>query len=328
MKIRAIVAALFVASLSHEAVAQQHADNYWQDRTSGWHFYQRDPEPIKLPKRPEPLLAPEPAPVQPTAPEDQALSSAWLRDNLPIFRDRAIDDPTQENVELLAYLQRLSVDRAERFSQMWQRVVMANPALDETARSPISALQQAAANAQISVAKKAVLDKISQRVGLMYFYMSTCPYCARQEPILERFQREYGISILPISLDGGPPPTWQNISYVRNEGQAQQLGVMVTPTLVVADTVTGEMHNLAAGLRTDQEIEERLLEMAVVSGWISEVEYEAAVRGEPRRFLTDGLQANPTSDDPAELLRHLREASINGAAGSPWLVAPNQGLTP
>ncbi len=321
-----VATSLALASLS-AAAADNSEQRYWRSRADGWHFYEPDPPKRKKPKPPVMLPAPMPAPApQQSSPAEPAvLSSAWLRDNLPKYRDAAIDNPTPENVELLAYLQRLATDRAEQFSQVWTRVVTSNPALDETARSPITALQQRAAQAEMSVAKQQAMAKITERVGLWYFYLSTCPYCAKQEPILERVQANIGLSILPISLDGGPPPTWRDVAYVNNSGQAQELGVMVTPTLVVADTVTGELHNLAAGLRTESEIESRLLELAAVNEWISEEEYERAVRGEPRRFLPDGLMqaAAPdlSGDNPEQLLQTLRNASVKGGSTT-WVVNP------
>lgn len=321
-----LAAAVTLACAPALAADPDQDDRYWGRKADGWHFYEPDPPPP--PETPDPILAPLPptAPALPDQAEPAVLSSAWIRENLDHFRDRAIDDPTPENVELVAYLQRLATDRAERFSQVWTRVVQSNPALDETARSPISAIQQSAARAQMSVAKHQAMAKITQRAGLWYFYLSTCPYCAQQEPILERVQREIGLSILPISLDGGPPPTWQDMPYVTNQGQAQELGVMVTPTLVVADTLTGELHNLAAGLRTNQEIESRLLELGAVNGWITELEYEQAVRGEPRRFLAEGLPEGwSPSEDPSDLLQVLRDASVTGG-GSEWVVPPQSGV--
>lgn len=318
-----IASSLALATFSTDA-ADKGEQPYWRSRADGWHFYERNPPPRKKPKPPMLLPAQPPAPSN-TPAEPAVLSSAWLRDNLPRYRDAAIDNPTPENVELLAYLQRLATDRAEQFSQVWTRVVTSNPALDETARSPISALQQRAAQAEMSVAKKQAMAKIVERVGLWYFYLSTCPFCAKQEPILESVQANIGLSILPISLDGGAPPTWGDVAYLNNSGQAEELGVMVTPTLVVADTATGELHNLSAGLRTESEIESRLLELAAVNSWISEEEYERAVRGEPRRFLPDGLmQAGVGAlpgDDPQQLLQTLRSAGVKGG-GTSWIVNP------
>lgn len=299
------------------------APNQYGDSNKGWHFYEPDPPPRKAPPK---LILPPPQAVAPAAapPGPEPLSSAWLRENMQQYMDRAIDDPTPENVELYAMLQRLAMDKAERYAEMSSRVTKGNPALDESARSPISAIQQSAAGAQMSVAKKAALEKISKRAGMWYFFLSTCPYCARQEPILDRVAENLGLSILPISLDGGPPPTWgDEVAYVNNDGHAEQLGVMVTPTMVMADVVTGELHTLGAGIRTDSEIESRMLELGVMNDWITESEYENAIRGEPRRYLTEGLPAgglDPT--DPSTLLQALRNAAVNGQGGSTWIVAP------
>jgi hypothetical protein len=55
------------------------------------------------------------------------LSAAWLRANLERFRDQAIDDPSPRNVALYLYLQRLVLDKAERFAEATQRAVWADP---------------------------------------------------------------------------------------------------------------------------------------------------------------------------------------------------------
>lgn len=321
-----VIAGCLLAVTPAIAAGADGQGDYWDRSRKGWHFYEPTPKPRPKPEERKALPPPSAPAQKPDAPAP--LSAEWIRQQLPVLRDRAIDEPTPENVELVAYLERLVMDKAERYSEVRRRVAVTNPGLDETARSPISALQQSAAKATRSAAKDAALAKITQRAGLWYFFSSGCPYCARQEPILERVAGAIGLSILPISLDGGPPPTWGSVDYVVNNDHAAQLGVMVTPTLVVADTVTGELHNLAAGLRTDQEIESRLLELGVANNWISQSEYEGAVRGEPRRFLTDGLpdEAPINGDDPAELLRVLRDASMRGG-GTPWVVAPTQGQT-
>jgi conjugal transfer pilus assembly protein TraF len=46
----------------------------------------------------------------------------------------AVDNPTPENVEAYFLLQRLALDRASKFGEMQQRVVMGNPFIDEEGR--------------------------------------------------------------------------------------------------------------------------------------------------------------------------------------------------
>jgi hypothetical protein len=66
------------------------------------------------------------------------LSAAWLRANLERYRDSAIDDPSPRNVALYLYLQRLAIDKAERFAEATQRAVWSDPLLDETTRRPLA----------------------------------------------------------------------------------------------------------------------------------------------------------------------------------------------
>ena len=83
----------------------------------GWFWYEREPERQDEPE-PSPPAAPAPAPAERT--QDTAssapppLSSAWLRERLGAYRDRAIDDPSPDNVALYLYLQRVAMDKARR----------------------------------------------------------------------------------------------------------------------------------------------------------------------------------------------------------------------
>lgn len=290
----------------------------------GWHFYETpkdDPPPVEV----QPVAPP--APAEPAPPDPSSgpapLSAAWIRANIERFRDAAIDNPTPENIDLYAYLQRTSMDKAERFAQAMTLSTLRNPYLDETARSPTTGIQKATADQVMSAAKKTILDKLVNEhgVGIWYFYLSTCPYCARQEPILEQVMRRTNISVLPISLDGMPPPTapWQ---YVVNDGHAEQLNVHVTPTLVLAKPPYA-LINLSTGLRTVSEIEERIIQVARAERWITENEYDEAVRGDPRQFITDGFveSETPPPEDPAALLEFLRTAAMVGGASN-WANPP------
>lgn len=318
-----IATALALPAQGAYAAGSTPANPYNRSNT-GWHFYEPvKPRAPKLDPEPQPTLPSLPAPpIEPAGPAP--LSAAWITKNLPRLREAALDNPSAENVELVAYLERLSLDKAERYAQARQRTVIDNPALDEYARSPLTAVQRAAAETTMSGAKQQALATIAQRAGLWYFYSSQCPYCAKQDPILDRFQGRTGFSILPISLDGGPLASRSNKAFVVDQGQAQRMGVMMTPTLVVADTVSGKLMNLSAGLRTISEIEERLLQVGKAEGWITEAQYDEAVRGEQRMFLTDGVQQlQAIEDNPAALLEALRSATYNGGS-TPWVVRPKQ----
>lgn len=313
-------AGMAMATPAAQQVAPQttESDNetFFEDEDQhGWHFYETPPV-IK----PEP----EPPPIKPPGGVGQGtgvapLSAQWLRENMDHYRDLAIDAPTRQNVALYAYLQRLSMDKAQRFANMMTVVSTTNPALDENSRSPISAYQRAAAERVMNVERDQLLAKLSETIGVWYFFRSDCPYCAKQDPVLHRLAGDTGLTILPISIDGRPLMSGAFPEFVMNAGQAEAMQVRVTPTLVLANPTTGETVKIAEGLKTRSEIEDRLLSTAKDRGWITDSQYDKAMHGMPRRFITDGIDPSrlaSVEQSPEALLQLLREASMQGG-GTP-----------
>jgi len=86
----------------------------WQnDRERGWHWYESDPNPPAV----LPVKPPQSAPGLPQS-EPEPLSVLWLQQKLEETRIAAIDNPTQENVEYYVYLQKMAMNRAEKFAIM------------------------------------------------------------------------------------------------------------------------------------------------------------------------------------------------------------------
>jgi conjugal transfer pilus assembly protein TraF len=286
---------------------------FYEDRSRGWHWYETQPETTAPPPRPP--AAPAEASTAP------AFSAAWLRDALPRYRDLALDDPTPSNVELYYLLQRLTMDKAERFADVAGRVVAGNAFLDESNERPQTQLAKSAARraqskerAQASAALRAL------KVGYWYFFRSDCPFWHKQNPILEMLARESGVPLLPISLDGLPLADGAFPDFVTDEGQGAQLGVRVTPTLYLVRPPMQAVL-VAAGVRTLDELEDRVLMVARDEGWISEDTYYAATRGTVPTFLSERVREEPRlEDDPARLLDALRQATrLQSPSGaSPW----------
>lgn len=291
---------------------------HWGSRPDGWHFYKDPAQPADPAPKPPASAA---APID----EPAALTAAWFRENLQRYQDAAIDNPTDENVALYAYLQRLAMDKSERFAQAMGRAVLQDPELDETARRAITGPQKLALAAATRAAREETLAALGQQVGIWYFFASTCPYCVRQSPSLERMTARYGLSVLPVSLDGDPLPDGSYPEYAINDGQAELHNVKVTPTLLLVRPPE-EVVLLSEGLRSDQEIEDRLLSIAHQRGWIDEATYARATRGTAPSFLSDTFTADvevPT--DPASLLAALRDAAGQGGS-TPY--RPTKGATP
>lgn len=282
----------------------------------GWHFYAPDPPPPAKPKPRDPA----PVPAQGSAGDGPVpLSTAWLRENMQRYMDAAMDNPTPENLELYGLLQRMTLDKAERFSYAYQQVLTQSPALDPSSSLPMTALGRTARNEVMSAAKQAALKKVAGEAGLFFFFRSDCPYCHRQAPLLMQLQERLGLRVLPISLDGAPMPGVYP-QYVVDQGQARRMQVRATPTLVLVRPPL-QFQTMAVGIRTMPELEDRMLDVGLAMGLLSQTEYDEAKRGAPADYLVADKVPREllvaASNDPATLLTLLRSAAVSGGS-SDW----------
>ncbi|MFP4247644.1 MAG: conjugal transfer protein TraF, partial [Halochromatium sp.] len=283
---------------------------FYERSAEGWFWYAEEPPEPEIPE-PEPEPEPEPPPplAQPSpsaepAPSGPApLSAAWLRENLERYRDQAIDDPSPNNVTLYLYLQRLVLDKAERFAEATQRAVWADPMLDETTRRPLATFAANLANREAGAARETALTLIAEQAGLWFFYRADCPYCEAQAPLLDLLTSRYGLSVRAIALDGRPLPGGFFPSFVTDAGQAKTLGVVSTPALFLVRPPDGVVP-IAQGVLSLAELQERLVHAATEAGWIPE-HWRERTRARVTDLRLDGTPL-PTSDlageDPDQLL--------------------------
>lgn len=291
---------------------------YYERKEEGWFWRERLPTPPEL-LSPLALdeVVPEmsaPDPISPATsmalPEVRPLSPAWLREKLPEYRDRALENPSPENVRAYYYLQRYAMDVAERFALVAQKVVLADPALDENTRRPISTY-----GAQVfdEVAREnitRVASKIASMAGVWYFYRSDCPYCRAQNPVLERLQRRIGLAVLPIALDGQAMPEGAFSQFVSDRGHAEQLGVTQTPTLYLVRK-PDEFVLLSEGLVTDDGLLERIVYAAHDAGWITDEEFNSTRAAKPAEPAVNTLEVSAeTLNDPVTLVELLRSRTF------------------
>ena len=124
---------------SKSVLTEESSKPFYQDKFRGWFWHEASVVPKQqthtLTSTKEPTKT---APSKRVASSPRALSSAWYREHLSSFRDKAIDEPTQDNVGLYLYLQRAMMDKAHRFTDVAREVVMKDPMLDENTRRPLS----------------------------------------------------------------------------------------------------------------------------------------------------------------------------------------------
>lgn len=281
---------------------------YLNDRERGWSWYETHPTP------PPPPPTPPPTPAKAAPTESPPFSVAWLRKHLEDAKIAAIDNPTRDNVEYFAYLQKISMDRAEKFARMVQTVNTLNPTLDETIQNPVSTYARAARRDIVSADRERVLKALGNDLGIYYFFKSDCPYCAKQSPLLVLLQNQYGFHVLPISLDHRPLLDGSYPQWVPDMGQGAALNITSTPTLYLYRP-PHSLVILSVGLQTLPDLETKILTSAHAHGWLGDSDFEQAVRGSTQAYLVDAATSLQQVDwsDPVKALAALRAASAQAS---------------
>ena len=171
---------------------------------------------------------------------------------------RAVLEPTTEHVTAYISFQRQQLDRASTFSDVWQRAIWQNPGLDYTLQRPVSTLGKRAWLDNRTADRASVMQRISQRYGVFYFYAQSCAACEVQAPILKSVADMNGLHVQAVSTDGGPNRVFPN--YLVDSGQMARMGLTsrATPTLVLFDTVTRRPIPIGTGLMAADEIMDRI----------------------------------------------------------------------
>jgi len=300
---------------------------FFTDKERGWFWREIEPELTKQPKsKPDtetkqlpPPIPPQNQQTQSVIPEPSPLSAEWFRKNLERYRDKAIDDPSPENVAAYYYLQRVMMDKAQRFTDVARRVVMSDPLLDENQRRPIATFAANEANYQAGIASEQALAAVAKQAGLLFFFRSDCRYCHIQAPLLALLEKRFGFRVYAVSLDGMPMPNGLFPDFHADQGQAHSLGVVSTPALFIMKPPNGIVQ-LAQGAVSLDDLSGRILLAAKDNGWIDEGMYEAT-RGErqtPNLVPTPSVMDNEILVNPAKLIGTLqRQSGLQPVSPSP-----------
>lgn len=174
------------------------------------------------------------------------------------LKARAILEPTEANVLAYVRYQREQLDRSSTFADVWQRALWQNPDVDYTLQRPVSTIGKRAWLDNRSADRAAAMARLSQRYGVFYFYAQSCGACEIQGPILKSVSDSNHLSVVAVSMDGGPNRVFPN--YVVDSGQRERMGLpgKATPALVLFDTVTRRPIPIGTGLMAADEIVDRI----------------------------------------------------------------------
>lgn len=255
--------------------------SFYDQRQRGWFWHEPEPEPEIKPKEksnPDSPLPPQESKSQSMPGQLQALNTQWLKDNLEVLMQKAIDNPTKENIAAYAYANRLLMDISTRFSVKMKEFGDLEVELQESNRRPMSSFALDEFHAERDKVVKSVMDDLKSKTHLWFFFSSTCPYCMKQIPVLQEFQARTGIPILAISIDGGTLPGLEQFKTVYDEGNrvSRMFNVRVTPTMHLVDNNQKKPLPLPEGLSDLPQLESRVLLASRQAGLITEDSYQLA----------------------------------------------------
>lgn len=252
--------------------------SFFDRKAEGWFWYKEEPK--EEPKEdipPIPVISQQsnkkvdkddtPETFLPLPPA--VFSSEWFRVNLPKYKDIAWDKPSYENVRAYLILQRIAIDRSEKFSNVVEQVTLGDPLLDEVARRPSATFATQQMDKDAAKAKSEVLRKLSSSVGIFYFFKSECELCDLQAPIVKMIENQFNFVIQPISMDGNPLTNNDFPNFKVDQGHAQLLEISTFPALVLADT-NGHFSTISQGVVSLNELVQRILIAALRENWITE----------------------------------------------------------
>ena len=298
---------LLLAAMIGSGLAQaQETTRFLEGKEDGWFWY-KDPKDAPKPKTPQTTQAAKPAESKKVEP----FSVEWLRNNMPKLLEDAVNDPSKENVEAYLYAQRIALDKAQNYAGMTQKVIYADPFLDENNRVPMTSFAKPYFLKAQMDAQEVGLKELSKHAGIWMFYDSKCGYCRSQAYTIEEFRKTYGFEVKYISMDGQPLhlPDGTKLPTVRDNGHAALLKLRVTPTTVLVAPPSSYLI-VSQGLMAQSQLGDRLL-VAADSERLLPANMLKAIRPYDRGVLRTEDLKDGASNDPKQWIKYLKER-LNG----------------
>ena len=254
-----VAIAAVTAFCAHAEDASWWESNIWQNPERGFNWYPPDPPPAP---KPEPLKKEEKATSKKDEPKDikKMKSVADIKAEVVRLRDIAIIEPSEKNIYAYLNANQFVMDKSSKFTDMWRRVVWQNPEIDYNNRSPQANFAQVAMKERKNQESDALMDQLAKSHGVVFFFRSDCDFCHMQAPILKMLNKNYGIEVLPVSLDGRGIREFpqfkpdNGISQVLSRGR----GIETVPAMYLVSRDQKQIIPFGTGVLAMDEIVERI----------------------------------------------------------------------
>jgi len=218
------------------------ADSFFAEHQQGWFWY-HDSNALDKKASLDPLLNPT---------ETMYALQKKVEESL----NRAILSPTEGNLKNYARHYYLVINQGQHFTDAYQAMLLKNPEYDYSLRFPLNTLSQAIYTKEQEQAIESAVKAFAKTHGFFFFFKGTCAYCRLFAESLKPFADKYGISVIPISLDGNslsqfPQP-------MKDLHAASQFGVQTVPALFAVNPQTKEIVPITHKAISALELEENI----------------------------------------------------------------------
>lgn len=267
--------------------------SFQKEKDQGW-FWKKDPPPPvqEALKTPNEIIEPEKENKQdnqqPASVPSESISSnakagpppfsvVWFRENIQKLRDRAIDEPTPENVRAYLLAQRIMLDKASRYKDMAQLISITDPLIDETGRRSTSSFGSLSQSLSAEDKEREVTKEIGRKAGVFFFFKGEgCSICSKQASIMQTFNYMSGIPIIPISVDGNDLPGNPFPNVRIDNGQAKKLQIRNVPAIALA-IPPNTTRIISFGPISADQLAKRTVLVAHDAGIVSDEEYKGTL---------------------------------------------------
>lgn len=266
-----ISVAILLSLLSTFSIAEKLTVKDWIKSSESWHFYnERSPEEKKEIEE----MAKEYS-IYTSKSEHAAMSSAWIKENLPDFRRNAADDPSPENVLAMLYMEKMLRDRGKALGVAAKRYAQLDPYLDASHKSSSSTKKGLYDRKKFYERKFEVANQLlkSKKIGLWIFYNSKkCDLCNPAFRVFEEFIEANETPAIMIATDNKAPNTdyLKDLPIKYDDEMVKKYGITEYPTVFAYNLESKEFVQIARGLVTKQDFVDRIISAASFSGWIDQ----------------------------------------------------------
>lgn len=227
--------------------------NLYQSQPGGWVWYQDD-QPKE--KKQVPEKAPEGVTIINGKTPRETLKA--MGDAMEEAEAMSILNPTPENIRHALLLKKQILAMTNVYADRVERTIWQNPDLDYTLERPMRQDGIWAAAAVQNEKLQNALAQASKTNALVYVMRSDCPYCQKFSPLLKQFAKQYGFTIMPISLDGKGnndfPYPRRDLTILRAKGMVPE----VVPALYLVNPRKDQVEAVGFGLMNSVDLQNRV----------------------------------------------------------------------